>query len=112
MLMDIAPATFDERMPALRMNQVGESTLGQENISLLSNLNPIFEVEEEDDDIVTSMSTPSGQQLGPENASRKQRYMWYCCQCGDGPSDVDYVSCCTECYHRRCGACSVKTKRT
>jgi hypothetical protein len=111
--MNIAPAAIDERMPVQRLNQVGDATLRRESPSLPSSLNPILEVEEENvDDLPrTTMPTPSSQQWGPEHAPRKRRYMWFCCQCGDGPSDSEYVSNCTECYHRRCGTCSVNNKR-
>jgi hypothetical protein len=39
----------------------------------------------------------------------KRIYLWFCCQCGDGPSEVTYVSTCLECDHPRCGDCTVQT---
>ena len=34
---------------------------------------------------------------------------WHCCQCGDGPNSLTYVTACFSCYHTRCTECSVLT---
>jgi hypothetical protein len=40
-------------------------------------------------------------------AGKKKRVVWYCCQCHSGPSQINYVPECLECYHMRCADCSV-----
>ncbi|RFU23662.1 hypothetical protein B7463_g12676, partial [Scytalidium lignicola] len=39
------------------------------------------------------------------------RYTWYCCQCGSGPNEVNYVPDCLACGHTRCADCRVETSR-
>jgi hypothetical protein len=34
-------------------------------------------------------------------------YRWHCCQCGDGPNSLTYVTGCLSCYHPRCDECSI-----
>ncbi|KAE9365297.1 hypothetical protein N431DRAFT_549536 [Stipitochalara longipes BDJ] len=110
--MNIALPVIDDKMPVQLLNRMAELSLRRKSKSPLSSLNTIIEVEEDvrDNSLKTMMPFPSSQQLGPGHTPRKRRYMWFCCQCGDGPSDVDYVSSCTECYHPRCRTCKVATK--
>jgi hypothetical protein len=120
--MNIATAAIDEEMLARHSNRVAEPIRRRESISLLPSLEPIAEVEEEEDgeeepqmgammrNITLTASSPI-QQLGPPKPQKKKRYVWYCCQCGDGPNEVHYVGACLECYHPRCGGCSVKATK-
>jgi hypothetical protein len=110
--MNIAPPAIDKGMPTRGLSRVAEPTLHRESLYLPLSLKQIPEVEEEEEDNETSttMELPN-QQLGPNRAPRAQRYVWFCCQCGDGPSAVKYVSICTECNHPRCGACTVATTK-
>jgi hypothetical protein len=111
--MNTALVAIDEKMPAQPLNQMGELSLRWKSRSLLPSLNTIIEVDEDagGDSPKTTMLFPSNQQLGPTHTSKRRRYMWFCCQCGDGPSDVDYVTSCTDCFHPRCNGCEVATKR-
>ncbi|KAI8628228.1 hypothetical protein F5Y19DRAFT_486221 [Xylariaceae sp. FL1651] len=31
--------------------------------------------------------------------------VWLCCQCGDGPLNVNIIDCCPSCFHARCKEC-------
>ena len=109
-----ALAAIDAKMTVQDLNWMGDLRFRWKSRSLLPSLNMILEFEEDVDNNLprTTMLLPSTHQLGPGHTPGKRRYMWFCCQCGDGPSDVDYVSNCTDCDHPRCRFCGVAPKKT
>jgi hypothetical protein len=40
------------------------------------------------------------------STTSKMPTYFYCCQCGDGPLNTEYVTACPRCYHDRCGGCN------
>jgi hypothetical protein len=111
--MSIVPAAIDAKMSVQRLNQVGVPFHLKERTTLLSGLMSILEVEEDDDDELwrTTISSLPSQQLGSGHASKKRLYIWFCCECGDGPSSVKIIPACPECSHRRCDTCTVTTTK-
>lgn len=118
--MNIVPHAIDEEIPAQRLNRVSEPMLPRENLALLPSLEPILEVEEEENDesrrgvVMGSsmlMTSRHNWQLGPRQPQKKRRETWFCCQCGDGPNEAHYVLSCLECYHPRCDSCTVATTK-
>jgi hypothetical protein len=64
-------------------------------------------------------SNLSGLSIVPKNSKssrnhrpRARRYTWLCCQCGSGPSEINCVTDCLDCYHPRCASCSVATTKS
>lgn len=117
--MSIATPAIDEEMSAQNLNRVSESLRRRESISLLPSLEPIMEVDEEEDHeeesrkgavimSITTISSPPNWQLGPPKPSGKRIFIWFCCQCGKGGHMVNYVVQCLECFHSRCGDCPVE----
>jgi hypothetical protein len=119
--MNIATAAIDEETPVQRLNPASEPMLRRESLALLPSLEPILEVETEDDDNelpknkvrrrVTGVTSQHIRQLGPRHRPRTKRYTWFCCQCGAGPNEINYVPDCLECYHARCEGCNVVTTK-
>lgn len=43
--------------------------------------------------------------LGPEDRIISLAGYWYCCQCGDGPININVSVKCPKCEHTKCSAC-------
>lgn len=54
---------------------------------------------------------PKNSNSSRNHRPRARRYTWYCCRCGSGPSEINYVTDCLDCYHPRCAGCSVATTK-
>jgi hypothetical protein len=55
---------------------------------------------------------PKNSNSSRNHRPRARRYTWFCCQCGSGPSEINCVTDCLDCYHPRCAGCSVATTKS
>ena len=91
------------------------------NLSLLGKIKP---TDDADGDEFTAMNSTLRSELAicqrigefvssghRECPVKKRRITWYCCQCGDGPNEVNYVLKCLECGHERCESCTLETTK-
>lgn len=56
---------------------------------------------------VALRSPLGGSGLAGPASKRAKWAFWFCCQCGDGPSSVEIILRCPECYHGRCDDCTL-----